>query len=157
MNYKVILLADDDSDDTEMFGEALAIIDSSIIFHSAGNGSEAIGIINNLTEKPQLIFLDLNMPIMNGWQCLRLLKEDERYKHIPVFMISTSSHQKEIDMAAQLGAFCYFVKPSNFNELTQLLRAIVSNPGTGIKEAIQHLQTGDSQYVYFCSDNHLKL
>lgn len=153
MNYKVILLADDDSDDTEMFCEALAIIDDSIVFHCVGNGKEALKILEDLDEKPQLIFLDLNMPIMNGWQCLKLLKEDNRYKHIPVIMISTSSHQKEMDMAAELGAFCYFVKPSNFNELTQLLRVIVTNPGAGLRGVIQNLEVGDSPYIYICEDN----
>ncbi|RFS16774.1 response regulator [Emticicia sp. C21] len=157
MNYKVILLADDDSDDTEMFCEALEIIDTSIVFHCAVNGSEALKKLDGLEDKPQLIFLDLNMPVMNGWQCLKLLKENEHYKNIPVIMISTSSHQKEMDMAAKMGAFCYFVKPSDFNELTQLLRVVVSNPETGLQEAVQNLQTGGSQYIYFCSDNDSKL
>jgi len=153
MNYNVILLADDDSDDTEMFAEALTIINSNIIFHCAFNGSEALKILDELNEKPQLIFLDLNMPIMTGWECLKQLKEDDRYKQIPVIMISTSSHQKEMDMAAKLGAFCYFIKPSNFNELTQLLQVIVTHPEAKLKEAIEHLQIEGSQYIYFCSDN----
>lgn len=153
MNYNIILLADDDSDDTDMFGEALAIIDRKIIIHCAFNGSEALKILDELNEKPQLIFLDLNMPIMTGWECLMQLKEDDRYKHIPVIMISTSSHQKEMDMAAKLGAFCYFVKPSNFNDLTQLLKVIVTHPEAMLKDAVEHLPIGGSQYIYFCSGN----
>lgn len=152
MDHKVILLADDDSDDTEMFCEALADIDPGIICHCAINGRELLKMLNELSEKPQLIFLDLNMPIMNGWQCLKLLKEDERYKHIPVIMISTSSHQLEMDMAANLGALCYFVKPNSFNVLTQVLKAIAENLGAGLKDALLDLQAGGSRHIHTCND-----
>ncbi len=70
MNQKIILLADDDMDDTEMFCEALADIDESIICHCAVNGSDALRILDGLKELPSVIFLDLNMPLMNGWDCL---------------------------------------------------------------------------------------
>ncbi len=152
MEQKVILLADDDNDDTEMFCEALSNIDNSIISHCAINGIELLKKLNNLNQKPEAIFLDLNMPIMNGWQCLELLKEDERYTEIPIIMISTSSHYQEIEMAARLGALCYFVKPSNFNELTQVLQTIVANPGTVLKDAIQNLPPGISRYIHYCND-----
>ena len=110
MVQKIILLADDDRDDTEMFCEALAEIHDTVICHSAINGHELLKKLNEITEKPDLIFLDLNMPIMNGWDCLKLLKENESTRDIPVIMISTSSHKKEMDVAMSLGAICYFVK-----------------------------------------------
>ena len=148
MSQKVILLADDDGDDREMFCEALANIDNSIDCNCAVNGIELLDKLKSLEEKPNLIFLDLNMPIMNGWQCLKLLKRDERYKHIPVIMISTSSHQPEMDIAAGLGALGYFVKPNSFNELKQVLQAIVTNMGNGLRNAIQHLHANGSRYIF---------
>lgn len=150
MEQKLILLADDDSDDVEMFCEALARIDSTIVCQSVVNGKELLKKLDVMDTKPQLIFLDLNMPIINGWECLKKLKEDERYSGIPVIMISTSSHKREMDKAAQQGALCYFVKPSNFNELVDVLQVIVPNLGMGLKKAIKDLHTVGSKHVFAC-------
>ena len=148
MEKKIFLLADDDSDDTEMFCEALASIDSTNVCHCATNGREALKKLNELTEMPHLIFLDINMPVMNGWQCLKTLKDDERFKQIPVLIISTSSHKRDIDIAADLGAKCYFTKPNDFNELTQVLKVIVANLGTSLMSALQDVQAKGSRFVY---------
>lgn len=154
MEKKIILLADDDMDDTEMFCEALADIDENILCHCAENGSEALKILNNMDEPPGVIFLDLNMPIMNGWECLRELKSDQRYKDIPVIMISTSSHKNDMDSATSFGAVCYFVKPNNFKDLKQVLKIITSNLGN-IKEAIATLQTSGLQHIFVCEESNL--
>jgi CheY-like chemotaxis protein len=126
MNKKIIFLADDDSDDTEMFSEALLGIESDITFHCADNGREALQKLNELTALPHLIFLDINMPVMNGWQCLKVLKAEDRYKHIPVVMISTSTHPQDTTFAADLGAISYFTKPNNFKELTFVLEKLIA-------------------------------
>ncbi|MBF4493348.1 response regulator [Flavobacterium sp. JLP] len=148
MDKKIILLADDDMDDTDMFREALVDIDENIICHIADNGSEALKILNELDEKPNLIFLDLNMPIMNGWDCLKLLKKDKIYQDIPVIMISTSSHKNDIETAASLGAICYFVKPNSYNNLKQILQSITANLGAGLKSAIDNLQKSQSENIF---------
>lgn len=148
MEHKIILLADDDRDDSEMFCEALAEIDGSIACLCTINGEALLKKLNGLIQKPDLIFLDLNMPIMNGWECLRLLKEDEQTQNIPVIMISTSSHQKEIDIAMSLGALCYFVKPNSFSELTSILKVITANLGSGLKEALLALQADGSRHIH---------
>jgi CheY-like chemotaxis protein len=136
MDKKIFLLVDDDLDDTEMFCEALASIDNSIVCHCAGNGQEALQTLNTLYEKPNIIFLDVNMPVMNGWQCLKHLKEDERYKQIPVIIVSTSSHKRESEIAADLGALCYLTKPNDFDELTIVLQVIVANLDDGLSSAL---------------------
>ncbi|MBZ4033402.1 response regulator [Flavobacterium sp. 17A] len=156
MEKKIILLADDDMDDTEMFCEALADIDESVICHTAENGSEALKILASLDQSPGVIFLDLNMPIMNGWECLKELKSDQRYKDIPVIMISTSSHRNDMDTAANLGAVCYFVKPNNFKDLKHVLKIITSNLNGNLKEAIKEIQAGNLQHVFVCDENNLK-
>lgn len=124
MTEKIFLLADDDSDETDLFLEALAAVNGSITCHSCRNGQEAINKIDKLDEKPHLIFLDINMPIMNGWQCLKYLKSHHVYKHIPVIIYSTSSHQRDKEIATDLGALCFFTKPNNFNELKKALKII---------------------------------
>lgn len=148
MDKKIILLADDDMDDTEMFCEALIDIDEKIICHCAYNGSDAMNILTGLNEKPQLIFLDLNMPIMNGWDCLKFLKNDIKYQEIPVIMISTSSHKNDIDTASSLGAIGYFVKPNSFNELKNILHSLTANLGNDLKEAIANLQKNGSENIF---------
>ncbi|WP_125720074.1 response regulator [Flavobacterium ustbae] len=148
MGKKIILLADDDSDDTEMFCEALADIDENIICHCAENGDKALKLLHNEDKIPGVVFLDLNMPILNGWECLKQLKSDERYKEIPVIMISTSSHKNDMDTAANLGAVCYFVKPNNFNDLKQVLRFITSNLENGLKEALPNFEKNRYLHVF---------
>jgi len=153
MNKKIVLLADDDFDDTEMFCEALAKVNEDIICHCAANGQEALNILNELDEKPELIFLDLNMPIMNGWECLTKLKKGESYKDIPVIMISTSSHKNDIEMASRQGCIGYFVKPNNFNDLKEILYALTSNIGKGLKDTIVNLQDNGSGHIFNCREN----
>lgn len=148
MNKKIILLADDDMDDTEMFAEAIADIDNNVICNIANNGSEAIKILEELDEKPKLIFLDLNMPIMNGWDCLKILKKDIRYQKIPVIMISTSSHKDDIDNAESLGAICYFVKPNSFADLKYILNSITENLENNLKNTIENLQKMHSENIF---------
>jgi len=154
MEKKIILLADDDMDDTEMFCEALAEIDEDILCHCAENGSEALKILDSLDENPGVIFLDLNMPIMNGWECLKELKSNQRYKDIPVIMISTSSHKNDMENAASSGAVCYFIKPNNFKDLIQVLKIITSNLGN-IKEAIAELHSSGLQHIFSCQESNL--
>lgn len=148
MEQKIILLADDDSDDTEMFCEALESTDDNLICHCLINGVELLKKLNDLNQKPHLIFLDLNMPLMDGWECLKILKKDLNYQDIPVIMISTSSHKTEINNALDLGALCYFVKPNNFNELTQILHLITANLDGDLKNEIINLQKSGSGSIF---------
>lgn len=148
MESYTLLLADDDSDDIEIFREALSLINPAIRCHTAINGKEALKTISEMSEKPHLIFLDVNMPVMNGWQCLNQLKQQDAYRDIPVFVISTSSHQRELNTVMETGALGYLTKPSNFNTLKDLLQVIVSNIGPGLQQAMHELQAGGSGYVY---------
>ena len=120
------LLIDDDTDDRELFSEALATVDSAIICDHATDGAEALGgLINKEISEPDIIFLDINMPVMNGWEFLSRLKSEEAYRHIPVIVYSTSSTQKDKRMADDLGALCFVTKPDAFRVLQNLLRVVV--------------------------------
>src|SRR5882762_9611818 len=98
------LLIDDDTDDRELFSEALATVDPVIVCDQATDGAEALDRLrrSELCE-PDIIFLDINMPVMNGWQFLTKLKSEEKYKHIPVIVYSTSSNQKDKRIADEMG------------------------------------------------------
>lgn len=130
-HIKIILLAEDDKDDRELFCEALARISENTTIHYAENGSEALYKLEEMTTKPDMIFLDINMPVMNGWQCLKTIKEDHRYKHIPIFMYSSSSDQREKDIAMEMGALLFFTKPNDFYEFTNKLEVIVNSQKSG--------------------------
>src|SRR6185437_2146398 len=72
---KKFLLADDDVDDAEIFIEALSHIAPDIQCHTAGNGLELFEWLSKHPDKPDMIFLDINMPLMNGWESLKKLKD----------------------------------------------------------------------------------
>jgi PleD family two-component response regulator len=120
----IFLLIDDDADDSELFREALQEADATMCLHCAENGEEALKLLEAI-EKPVIIFLDINMPRMNGWECLKRLKNSTKYKDIPVIMYSTSSHQREIDIAIDLGALSFFTKPHSYRELKIMLNGVI--------------------------------
>ncbi|MEO8760476.1 MAG: response regulator [Bacteroidia bacterium] len=124
---KSIFLIDDDADDAELFEETLNEIDSVIIFNRAKDGCEALEILEEGIIIPDLIFLDINMPRMDGWQCLGKFKSKDLLKDIPVIMYSTSSNQKDKEIAIKLGAINFISKPSNLTELKNILQAVIAN------------------------------
>jgi CheY-like chemotaxis protein len=132
----IFLLIDDDADDSELFREALEEIDQSISLHCAENGEEALKLLTTI-DKPSIIFLDINMPRMNGWECLKKLKSMDAYKNIPVVMYSTSSHQREVDIAIDLGALSFFTKPHSYSELKNMIKGIIEKIEAGTLESIR--------------------
>ena len=112
-----ILIVDDDEDDINLFVEAVNEIDKSMGCFKAKNGEDALARLDALEMLPDVIFLDLNMPRMNGRETLERLKASERYKHIPVVIYSTSNAQQDKDDTAKLGASDYLTKPDSFTDL----------------------------------------
>jgi len=108
---RTFLLIDDDQDDKELFCEAIFAIDEQIVCYAETNGRKALEKLNSKKiENPDVIFLDVNMPIMDGWQCLSMLKSSDALKNIPVIMYSTSSQFEDIEKAQQMGAASFFTK-----------------------------------------------
>lgn len=122
---KRFLIADDDPDDVDLFLEALSEIDTSITCASMKDGKELLNTLAHpKTESPDVIFLDINMPEMNGWECLQQLKRNSRAKDIPVIMYSTSSAQRDVQKAIDSGALAFYEKPSNYAQLKEFLDVI---------------------------------
>ena len=125
MKTRKVLLIDDDAEDRQFFQEALEEVAPEIICITSGNCRLTIEQLNKKEfDLPDIIFLDINLPKISGWQCLSILKEHEAYKSIPVIMYSTSSHAEEVKKAMQLGAFCFFTKPSDFKDLKDALSIV---------------------------------
>jgi CheY-like chemotaxis protein len=123
---KTILLADDDSDDRELFEDALNIVAEGLILKTAENGIEALQLLDQFSEMPDLIFLDMNMPLMNGYDCLKTIKTNEQTRHIPVIIFSTSVQEETVNAVYNSGASLYAVKPNSFAGLKELQKKILS-------------------------------
>jgi CheY-like chemotaxis protein len=119
---KRVLLIDDDKDEHEIFKRALHRYDSAVTFFSAYDGQEGLDFL--FREHAHYIFLDINMPGMNGIEVLKFLKKDEVLKHIPVIIYSTSDGRGYKKMALDLGAVNYFTKPNTFQGMHKLFETV---------------------------------
>lgn len=120
----IVLNVDDDLEDREFFSEALREIDPSIICLLAESGMEALSMLHEQTPPPDYIFLDINMPMMDGKQCLKALKSVPEFESIPVIMYSTSTDTREIRECYNLGAEDFLIKPHSYDKLVNDLMSI---------------------------------
>lgn len=126
----LIFLVEDDIDDQDLFHDALAEIDKDFHLITAVNGVEAMRKFNQDTYLvPDYIFMDLNMPMMNGLQCLKEFKKIPSFEKVPVIIYSTSSSERDKQEAHKAGAFYYFNKPYSFTELCAELKVVLHNAG----------------------------
>lgn len=119
MQKRKILLADDDAEDQSIIQDAMEFLDAGDIMMFADNGQQLLDLLHNnfpSSVHPCLIVLDLNMPKMSGIQTLRKLKSDEKFKHIPVIIYSTSINPLEREECLLLGAHTFITKPISFRE-----------------------------------------
>src|SRR5215218_529939 len=121
MRYRNVLLVDDDIDDQEIFLMALETVSPAVSCTIAGSGHEALKKLNEQQVQPDVIFMDLNMPLMRGEQVLKELKQHQHLQQIPVIVFSTSSNPVTIQQTKNLGADDFITKPNSFNELTRML------------------------------------
>jgi CheY-like chemotaxis protein len=117
-----VLLADDDLDDCNFFKEALEALPQTTKLKTVHNGDELMSYLDENSERlPHVLFLDINMPRKNGFECLSEIKNNESLKDLPVVMFSTSGSQDKINILFKNGADVYIRKPSNFAQLVQLI------------------------------------
>ena len=120
-NHQVLMIVEDDADDRHYFVDAVKEIDKSIKCLQAWNGAQALELLGQAKQLPEFIFIDINMPLMNGLDFLDKIKEDEKLKHIPVIIYTTSIYQKESDYTRELGASGFITKPIDLNKLPKLI------------------------------------
>ncbi len=141
------LLVDDDIDDSALFKNILHEASPSVSLQNAYNGKEALDILRSEEILPDAIFLDLNMPLMDGKECLAEIKSDDELKDIPVIMYTTSSHSKDIEDTMLKGAVCFITKPSNVNELKYILSHISTHVHDNLQKALQTLSDTASTFI----------
>lgn len=125
MKHRHILLVDDDADDQEFFRDALELIPAPLSCDIAVNGKDALEKLAKNEHFPDLIFLDWNMPIMNGQQFLEELCRQPILRAIPVIIISTSSHDQTRQTAERLGVRQFITKPNSFKGLVDAVAAVL--------------------------------
>jgi two-component system response regulator len=124
---KGIMLVDDDPEDREEFLDVYLAQFPGEQLYFAENGEKALAFLDQLHEDHSplcLIVLDLNMPILNGTQTLRKIKDDERFREIPVVIYSTSVNAIEREECYRLGAIDYLVKPSSFSDSVEIAKKL---------------------------------
>jgi CheY-like chemotaxis protein len=121
-----VLLADDDHDDRKFFADALGKLNVPFKLSDFRACEELLSHINEETTA-DIIFLDLNMPYLNGHECLQEIRKNKKYDAIPVAIYTTSSNRKDIDTTYDEGANIYVIKPNRFDEIVYLLQDIFSS------------------------------
>jgi CheY-like chemotaxis protein len=125
---------DDDDDDQYIIKEAIKELnDKQIRVTSVYDGAQLIDCLNRKgifkTEHeglPDLILLDINMPLVNGLKALELIKADERFRHIPVFVFSTMRTEERYDKSMHLGANNFYTKPNHLNGYKEIIEEILA-------------------------------
>jgi CheY-like chemotaxis protein len=122
---KPILLVEDDKVDTMTVIRALKEIHVTNRLVHVENGEEAISYLRDPeSEKPCIILLDLNMPIMNGIEFLQVVKRDDHLKRIPVVVLTTSEEQQDKVNSFNMGVAGYMTKPVDYRQFVEVMRSI---------------------------------
>ncbi len=112
---KNILLAEDDEDDYFLFCEAIKDFPGTVNLNWVKDGEELMSVLKD--DKTDLIFLDINMPLKNGFECLTEIRNDDSLKMTPVIIYSTADDSKLVDWMYNAGANLYLCKPMEFKKL----------------------------------------
>jgi CheY-like chemotaxis protein len=120
-----ILLAEDDKDDQELFIDALDAADVPSEVTAVENGQELVDTLRDKSQPdPDIIFIDINMPVKGGKQALEEIKGDKELRDIPAVMLSTWDHPSDIEDAFEKGADLYVQKPNSFAGFVLLLKKV---------------------------------
>lgn len=127
-SHKIIYMADDDEDDRMLFLDAVDELGIPVKLKQAEDGQRLLDILyRRVRQLPEIIFLDINMPAKNGFECLREIRgSDMPFRNLKVIMLSTSGSAENIELSYELGADFYAVKPNTFQGLKDLLHNIIT-------------------------------
>lgn len=115
MKQVKILLADDDSDDCLFFKEALEGFPITTNLTTVNNGNKLMQHLQDTHELPHVLFLDFNMPCKSGLECLKEIKQNKNFKHLPIIIYSTFCEKLIVDQLFDNGAHYFFRKLGQFS------------------------------------------
>ncbi|HEX8334775.1 MAG TPA: response regulator [Segetibacter sp.] len=131
-----ILIAEDDTDDLLLFKEALGEVLPDFNMSHARNGLECLNLLKQNSPEPDVIFLDISMPLRNGFEVLESIKSEPHLKGVPIIMLSTSDQMEDVDISYKNGATLYLVKPSSVKNLAIALKGVFHMLGRPRKEQL---------------------
>lgn len=121
-DFLYALLADDDSDDRMLFCEAVADTGLKVDIRTVKDGVELMNyLLGTGIILPQVLFLDLNMPFKNGFQCLAEIRSYKAFEDMFIILYSTTARPSDIQLGFEKGANLFIKKPNSFTELTEIL------------------------------------
>ena len=123
-----LLLADDDEDDCLLFSDILDELAMHTTLTCKSNGHDLLNFLNGVSqpeELPHFLFLDLNMPLRNGIDCLGEIRANKRYAKIRIIIISTSAQAEVVKIAYEKGADLYLRKPDSFKKMEDAIKKIL--------------------------------
>jgi CheY-like chemotaxis protein len=126
MAYRNIFLIDDDSDDTQFFVEAVQAVNREAVCRTALNPVKALEELQAAEQLPDIIFLDYNMPAVNGLEFLKRMEQSERLKHIEVIVLSTPPEEVMVPWLDRNNIRVkYISKPVHMEELQEILKELI--------------------------------
>jgi CheY-like chemotaxis protein len=131
--FTTVMIIDDDADDRDMLIEAVKEISPEIVMTEAENGFAGLEKLKTGLKKPDIIFLDLNMPKMNGKQFLKNIKSCENLSLIPVVIYTTSKQIEDKEETEKLGAAYFLSKPVSFDKLKEEIKKVFVKMGKLVK------------------------
>jgi len=132
MRQMIVLLVEDNPHDVRLIKRAFGKADVPHDLRVVEDGDEALAYLagrgsqthSNTAPRPDLILLDLNLPRMNGHEVLHQCKQDDRFKQIPIVILTTSGHDEDVRRAYEAGANAYLLKPVEFSRFTEIIRQL---------------------------------
>jgi PleD family two-component response regulator len=125
--HKKVILVDDDQDDCLLFEDAMHDIGMVSKLEVANHGEELFQILSSPYKySPDIIFLDLNMPKMNGYECISKLRNSVELSKIPIVVFTTINQVEMIDWAYFNGADLFVLKPNSYVRLKETIRYVVN-------------------------------
>jgi CheY-like chemotaxis protein len=119
-----VLLAEDDEDDYYVFSLAIAEVPVKVLLTRAEDGEKLMRLLDE--KMPDILFLDLRMPLKDGHACLREIRADKRFDKLPIIIYSSLEDLRNIEMCYREGANLYAIKPSTLGELSAIIERILN-------------------------------
>lgn len=121
-----IFYMDDDQEDQLMFMDAASEVSNKVRVFTQMNGDDLMKVLYNSPPSPFVIFLDLNMPIKNGFEVLKEIRASDEIRKVPVIIFTTSDNKNAIETTRELGATMYIPKPMTYKSLKLVIKHILS-------------------------------
>ncbi|MFL5809829.1 MAG: response regulator [Flavisolibacter sp.] len=135
----IVLYADDDTDDLELVQESFSLYSNNVEVITATDGSQALSYLHRLNDTdpaPCLIILDINMPVINGKEVLKKIREMQRFESIPVVLFTTSSLPQDQKFAKEYKAG-FVTKPLDVLQMELITEVFIDHCADEIKKSIR--------------------